>query len=42
MAQEARVRLAGTMSISSTAAKADLLRSLHVPGDPLVPARHWL
>jgi 2-methylisocitrate lyase-like PEP mutase family enzyme len=41
MAQEARVRLAGTMSISSTAAKADLLRSLHVPGDPLVVTNVW-
>ena len=29
------------MSISSTAEKAELLRSLHVPGDPLIVTNVW-
>jgi len=33
--------LAGGMSISSTAEKAELLRSLHVPGDPLIVTNVW-
>jgi len=33
--------LAGRMSISSTAEKAELLRSLHVPGDPLIVTNVW-
>ena len=41
LATRRRVRLAGTMSISSTAEKAELLRSLHVPGDPLVVTNVW-
>jgi 2-methylisocitrate lyase-like PEP mutase family enzyme len=32
---------AGHMSIQSTAEKADLLRSLHVPGDPLIVTNVW-
>jgi len=35
------VRLAGGMSISTTAEKAELLRSLHVPGDPLIVTNVW-
>ena len=35
------MRLAGRMSISTTAEKAELLRSLHVPGDPLVVTNVW-
>lgn len=33
--------LAGGMSISSTAEKAELLRSLHIPGDPLIVTNVW-
>lgn len=33
--------LAGGMSISTTAEKAELLRSLHVPGDPLIVSNVW-
>jgi len=33
--------LAGRMSISSTAEKAELLRSMHVPGDPLIVTNVW-
>ncbi|GAA4267339.1 isocitrate lyase/phosphoenolpyruvate mutase family protein [Frondihabitans peucedani] len=33
--------MAGGMSIQSTAEKAELLRSLHVPGDPLIVTNVW-
>lgn len=33
--------LAGAMSIQSTAEKAELLRSLHIPGDPLIVTNVW-
>jgi len=39
--QPSRGCLAGRMSISTTAEKAELLRSLHVPGDPLIVTNVW-